>query len=79
VFRQYPSLGTIKRILTDSDNLEEAALYAALSGSGSALFGLYGSEAAAAAAEQRLSEAGIRSLRTRTLPHDEYWQRMFER
>ncbi|HEY1809784.1 MAG TPA: 4-(cytidine 5'-diphospho)-2-C-methyl-D-erythritol kinase [Acidobacteriaceae bacterium] len=78
VFRQYPSLGTIKRILAGSGNPEEAALYAALSGSGSALFGLYGSDAAAAAAEQRLSEAGIRSLRTWTLPRSEYWQTMFE-
>jgi 4-diphosphocytidyl-2-C-methyl-D-erythritol kinase len=78
VFRQYPSLGTIRRILADSGNPEEAALYAALSGSGSALFGLYGSDAAAAAAEERLSEAGIRSLRTRTLPRDEYWRMMFE-
>ncbi|HZZ40569.1 MAG TPA: 4-(cytidine 5'-diphospho)-2-C-methyl-D-erythritol kinase [Acidobacteriaceae bacterium] len=78
VFRQYPSLGTIKRILTDSDNLEEAALYAALSGSGSALFGLYGSETAAVAAERGLRKAGIRSLRTRTLPRDEYWQTMVE-
>ena len=78
VFRQYPFLGTIKRILAGSGNPEEAALYAALSGSGSALFGLYSSEAAADAAERRLSEAGIRSLRTRTLPRNEYWQRMFE-
>jgi 4-diphosphocytidyl-2-C-methyl-D-erythritol kinase len=77
VFRQYPSLGTIKRILAGSGNPEEAALYAALSGSGSALFGLYDSEAATDAAEQRLREAGIRSLRTRTLPRGEYWQRMF--
>jgi 4-diphosphocytidyl-2-C-methyl-D-erythritol kinase len=78
VFRQYPSLGTIRRILADSHDPEETALYAALSGSGSALFGLYGSEAAAAAAECRLSNAGIRSLRTRTLPRDEYWRTMFE-
>ncbi|MGA8529545.1 MAG: 4-(cytidine 5'-diphospho)-2-C-methyl-D-erythritol kinase [Acidobacteriaceae bacterium] len=78
VFRQYPSLGTIRRILAGSHDPEEAALYAALSGSGSALFGLYGSEAAAAAAEHRLSEAGFRSLRTRTLPRNEYWSTMFE-
>ncbi|MGA7525502.1 MAG: 4-(cytidine 5'-diphospho)-2-C-methyl-D-erythritol kinase, partial [Acidobacteriaceae bacterium] len=78
VFQQHPSLGTIRRILAGSGNSEEAALYAALSGSGSALFGLYGSDAAAAAAERRLSEAGIRSLRTRTLPRDEYWRMMFE-
>ncbi|HEX3987314.1 MAG TPA: 4-(cytidine 5'-diphospho)-2-C-methyl-D-erythritol kinase [Acidobacteriaceae bacterium] len=78
VFRQYPFLGTIRRILADSGNPEEAALYAALSGSGSALFGLYGSDAAAAAAEHRLGEAGIRSMRTRTLPRAEYWRMMFE-
>ena len=54
VFRQYPSLGNIKRILAGSGNPEEAAVYAALSGSGSALFGLYGTAAAAAAAEARL-------------------------
>jgi len=77
VFRQYPSLGTIKRILAGADNPEEAALYAALSGSGSALFGLYASDVAADSAERRLSEARIRSLRTRTLPRGEYWRMMF--
>jgi 4-diphosphocytidyl-2-C-methyl-D-erythritol kinase len=79
VFRQYPSLGNIKRILAGSGNPEEAAVYAALSGSGSALFGLYGTAAAAEAAEVRLSEAGVRSLRTRTVPRDEYWGTMVER
>lgn len=79
VFRLYPSLGNIKRILAGSGNPEEAAVYAALSGSGSALFGLYGTAAAAGAAEARLSEAGIRSLRTRTLPREEYWGTMVER
>ncbi|HVT99074.1 MAG TPA: hypothetical protein VHE33_16330 [Acidobacteriaceae bacterium] len=76
VFRQYPSLGHIKRILAGSGNPEEAAVYAALSGSGSALFGLYGTADAAAAAESRLKEAGIRSLRTLTLARDEYWRTM---
>jgi 4-diphosphocytidyl-2-C-methyl-D-erythritol kinase len=83
VFRQYPSLGRIKRILVDSGSADEAAapgcLYGSLSGSGSALFGLYGSAAAATAAEERLSAAGIRSLRTRTLPRTEYWRSMVER
>ncbi len=78
VFRQYPSLGNIKRILAGSGNPEEAAVYAALSGSGSALFGLYRTGEAAAAAEARLKEAGVRSLRTRTLPRDEYWRTMVE-
>jgi 4-diphosphocytidyl-2-C-methyl-D-erythritol kinase len=76
VFRQHPSLGNIKRILAGSSSPEEAAVYAALSGSGSALFGLYGTADAAAAAESRLREAGIRSLRTLTLPRDEYWRTM---
>ena len=76
VFRQYPSLGNIKRTLAGSGNPEEAAVYAALSGSGSALFGLYGTGDAAAAAESRLREAGVRSLRTLTLPRDEYWRTM---
>jgi 4-diphosphocytidyl-2-C-methyl-D-erythritol kinase len=78
VFRQYPSLGNIKRILAGSGDPEEAAAYAALSGSGSALFGLYGTADAAEAAEARLGEAGIRALRTRTLPREEYWRRMVE-
>ena len=76
VFRQYPSLGNIKRILAGSGNPEEAAVYAALSGSGSALFGLYGTADAADAAEARLREAGIRTLRTVTLPREEYWRGM---
>ncbi len=78
VFRQYPSLGNIKRILAESGNPEDAAVCAALSGSGSALFGLYGTPAAAEAAEARLREAGIRSLRTRTLAREEYWRTMVE-
>ena len=77
VFRQHPSLGTIRRILAESVVPEETAICAALSGSGSALFGLYSSPEAAAAAERRLSAAGVRSLRTRTLPRDEYWAGMF--
>jgi 4-diphosphocytidyl-2-C-methyl-D-erythritol kinase len=76
VFRQHPFLGEIKRILADSGKPEEAAVCAALSGSGSALFGLYGSSGAAAAAEERLRLAGIRSLRTKTLPREEYWRTM---
>jgi 4-diphosphocytidyl-2-C-methyl-D-erythritol kinase len=76
VFRQHPSLGQIKRILLDSSLPEHAALYAALSGSGSAFFGLYPSESAALAAEARLKEHQIRSLRTQTLPREAYWSSM---
>jgi 4-diphosphocytidyl-2-C-methyl-D-erythritol kinase len=79
VFRQHPFLGHIRRVLAESAKPEEAAVCAALSGSGSALFGLYGSAAAADAAEERLAAEGVRSLRTRTLPREEYWQAMIER
>ncbi len=78
VFRQHPSLGDIKRILVSSGYPEHAALYAALSGSGSAVFGLYGSEAAAKAAEEQLSAGSIASMRTKTLPREAYWRTMIE-
>ncbi|MBN9615489.1 MAG: 4-(cytidine 5'-diphospho)-2-C-methyl-D-erythritol kinase, partial [Acidobacteriales bacterium] len=48
VFPAYPSLREIKRLLMGTDS-EAPALYAALSGSGSALFGLYRSVADARA------------------------------
>jgi 4-diphosphocytidyl-2-C-methyl-D-erythritol kinase len=78
VFRQHPSLGDIKRLLVCSDHPEHAALYAALSGSGSAVFGLYPAEAAAKAAEERLSAHRIASLRSKTLPREAYWGTMIE-
>jgi 4-diphosphocytidyl-2-C-methyl-D-erythritol kinase len=75
VFPQYPLLGNIKRILAvpDPEAPEQSALYAALSGSGSAVFGLYATTEAAKAAQQRLETMGITSHRTRTLPRAEYW------
>ena len=45
VFPQYPSLREIKRQLMGFSDEGNAALYAALSGSGSALFGLYRTQA----------------------------------
>jgi len=76
VFPQYPSLREIKRQLMGMDS-GGPALYAALSGSGSAVFGLYGSETAARAAQQRIQACGVRALITETLPRAEYWKRMF--
>ncbi len=55
----------------------EAALYASLSGSGSALFGLYLTRGDAEAACQRLEAAGVRSQLTRTLPRSKYWSECF--
>ena len=90
VFPQYPLLREIKRILMGTsaggsaefaearpDGLSGTALYAALSGSGSALFGLYGSEADARAAQQRVQNFGCKALLTWTLPRAEYWSMMF--
>ena len=77
VFPQYPSLRITKRQLMGSD-LDGSAIYAALSGSGSALFGLYRSERDAKAAQLRVqSEAGVQVFLTETLPRAEYWERMF--
>jgi 4-diphosphocytidyl-2-C-methyl-D-erythritol kinase len=75
VFRQHPSLAEIKRILSGS-GAPEAALHASLSGSGSALFGLYQTWEAAEAAHGRLQAAGVGGTLTRTLPREPYWAGM---
>jgi 4-diphosphocytidyl-2-C-methyl-D-erythritol kinase len=75
VFRQHPSLGEIKRNLAAADT-PEAALCAMLSGSGSALFGLYATRTHAEAAMDRLRGAGVKSHLTRTLPRRAYWDEM---
>jgi 4-diphosphocytidyl-2-C-methyl-D-erythritol kinase len=79
VFPKYPQLGEIKRVLAASDVPEQAAVFASLSGSGAALFGLYGTAEAAESAVVRLQERGIRSLLTKTLPRDRYWRSMLVR
>lgn len=76
VFAQYPSLADIVRVLRGPQP-EDAALYAALSGSGSALFGLYTSGQAADRAATRLRDRGIVALRTETLPREQYWRTMW--
>ncbi len=76
VFPSYPSLREIKRLLMGVDS-GSPALCAALSGSGSALFGLYGSLADAEAAQQRVQMSGVKAFITETLPRTEYWARMF--
>jgi len=87
VFPQYPLLREIKHELmgtsTGSSTTDVPAdssgnaIYAALSGSGSALFGLYHSESDAKAAQQRVQATGCKALLTETLPRQEYWRRMF--
>ncbi|MGA3070293.1 MAG: 4-(cytidine 5'-diphospho)-2-C-methyl-D-erythritol kinase [Terracidiphilus sp.] len=75
VFPQHPSLAEIKRILLGSGT-PEAALHASLSGSGSALYGLYRTRGDAEAARERLRAAGVASQLTRTLPRAKYWREM---
>jgi len=82
VFPQHPSLAEIKRLLLGLGT-PEAALYASLSGSGSALFGLYrtlgSAEAARDRVQSRAQELGVQSIElTRTLPRKTYWEQMLE-
>ncbi|HEY3989014.1 MAG TPA: 4-(cytidine 5'-diphospho)-2-C-methyl-D-erythritol kinase [Acidobacteriaceae bacterium] len=88
VFAQYPSLADIVRVLrgpghsgsnqpSGLNRSGDAAVYAALSGSGSALFGLYASAEAADRAAGRLRDRGIVALRTETLPREQYWRTMW--
>ncbi len=76
VFPQYPALRQIKHQLLGFAS-EHPALYAALSGSGSALFGLYADQAGAIAAQRRLQQEGVRAIVTSTLPRRIYWSSMF--
>ncbi|MFZ0337989.1 MAG: 4-(cytidine 5'-diphospho)-2-C-methyl-D-erythritol kinase, partial [Terracidiphilus sp.] len=74
VFPQHPSLAEIKRLLS-APGTPEAALYAALSGSGSALFGLYQTRRDAEAAKDRVERGvpGVKAHVTRTQPRAKYW------
>lgn len=75
VFPQHPSLAEIKRILA-ATGTPEAAVHASLSGSGSALFGLYQTRGDAEAACERLRSARVDCHLTRTLPRTAYWREM---
>ncbi len=77
VFPQQPSLAEIKRLLAGAATPEAASsLVSMLSGSGSALFGLYLTRGDAEAACERLRPVGVKSFLTRTLPRAAYWRDM---
>ncbi len=76
VFTQYPSLRGILETLKNGSQAETSAIYAALSGSGSALFGLYGTAEESGAAVKRLAAQGIPACETRTIGRAEYWRDM---
>jgi 4-diphosphocytidyl-2-C-methyl-D-erythritol kinase len=73
VFPQYPELREVKRVLE-----REGAFYASLSGSGSAIYGLFRARTAAAKAAARLKAGGIPAVATATLTRRQYWQRIFD-
>jgi len=75
VFPQHPLLSEIKRTLAASGT-PGAALHASLSGSGSALYGLYRDRRDAEAACERLAAMGVPNLLTRTLSRPAYWREM---
>ena len=70
VVRRHPEITTLKASLR-----EAGAVAAAMSGSGSAVFGLFRSRAAAARSLKSLSRGGARALLTRTLTRAEYERR----
>jgi len=73
VFPQYPALREVKRVLERA-----GAVYASLSGSGSATYGLFASREAAEKAAARLRKAGTPATATTTLTRPQYWKKIFD-
>jgi 4-diphosphocytidyl-2-C-methyl-D-erythritol kinase len=70
VFPKYPELREVKRVLERA-----GAFYASLSGSGSAIYGLFGSRAAGQKAAARLRRDGVPAVATSTLTRRQYWKK----
>jgi 4-diphosphocytidyl-2-C-methyl-D-erythritol kinase len=73
VFPKYPELREVKSVL-----VRAGAVYASLSGSGSATYGLFASREAAAKAAARLRKDGIPATATTTLTRPQYWKKIFD-
>jgi len=70
VFPKYPELCEVKRVLERA-----GAFYASLSGSGSAIYGLFRSRAGAQKAAARLQRDGVPAVATTTLTRRQYWKK----
>jgi 4-diphosphocytidyl-2-C-methyl-D-erythritol kinase len=73
VFPEYPELCEGKRALE-----RVGAKYASLSGSGSALYGLFASNGAASAAAAKLRQKGWAAQATATVTRRQYWQGIWQ-
>jgi 4-diphosphocytidyl-2-C-methyl-D-erythritol kinase len=71
VFPQYPELLEVKRVLERA-----GASYASLSGSGSAIYGLFASRASAEKAARKLRKEGVPAAVTNTLTRPQYWKKV---
>jgi 4-diphosphocytidyl-2-C-methyl-D-erythritol kinase len=70
VFPQYPELLEVKRVVERA-----GAFYASLSGSGSAIYGLFATRTAAQRAAAKLQKMGVKALATSTLTRRQYWNK----
>ena len=73
VFPQYPALREVKCLLEHA-----GASYASMSGSGSAIYGLFCSRAAAQKAASMLKKDGVPAQITTTLTRQQYWKKIFD-
>jgi 4-diphosphocytidyl-2-C-methyl-D-erythritol kinase len=73
VFPKYPAIREVKRALERS-----GAKYVSLSGSGSAVYGLFADQESAGKAAEKLSDDGVPAHATVTLPRERYWKEMMK-
>ena len=71
-YPQHPEMREVKRVLEG-----EGARYASLSGSGSSVYGIFDSQAAAELAAGNMAAKDVPAQATRTLTRGEYWQQVF--
>jgi 4-diphosphocytidyl-2-C-methyl-D-erythritol kinase len=72
VFPKYPAIREVKRALERS-----GAKYVSLSGSGSAVYGLFADQETASKAAGKLSDNGVPAWATTTLTRERYWKELF--